>query len=112
MAYLLDYDDVTVIPYLFALDLSREGRIILAAALSQELHILADAYSHDPGHGFLLGRTALESICFSGIRFIALFTICTSSSTIARQYQCTSFMWKIFLARKTMDRDDGFTTSA
>ena len=59
MAYVLHYDDVTVTPYLFALNLSRAGRIILAAALDQEFRILGDAYINDPSR-----RLSTESDCF------------------------------------------------
>src|SRR2546430_9961424 len=48
MAYLLQYDETAVAPYLRNLDLSREGRIVLAEALDRELRQYADAYINSP----------------------------------------------------------------
>jgi hypothetical protein len=59
VAYLLQYDVVTVIPYLQSLDLSREGRVILAATLHNELRVHGDAYINDPAR-----RLAPGSDCF------------------------------------------------
>jgi hypothetical protein len=58
VAYLLHYD-VTVIPYLQSLDLSREGRVILAATLDSELRVHGDAYINDLGR-----RLSSGSECF------------------------------------------------
>jgi hypothetical protein len=48
VAYYLQFDETTVYPYLLTLDLSREGRIVLAAALHRELRELIDAYRNNP----------------------------------------------------------------
>jgi hypothetical protein len=44
VAYVLQFHETTVVPYLLGLDLSREGRVVLAAALDRELREYADAY--------------------------------------------------------------------
>jgi hypothetical protein len=59
VAYLLQFDETTMAPYLLNLQLSREGRVILAAALTRELRIHADAYRNS-----LDRRLAPGSDCF------------------------------------------------
>jgi hypothetical protein len=59
MAYLLEYHETAVVPYLLALDLSREGRIILAAAIHRDIRLSADAYISDPDR-----RVSPGSDCF------------------------------------------------
>ena len=59
MAYLLQLDEESVVPYLLTLELSREGRVILAAALTRELRIYADTYRNNPDR-----RLAPGSDCF------------------------------------------------
>jgi hypothetical protein len=48
MAYLLQFHETAVVPYLLDLDLSREGRVILAAMLHRELRLYADTYINNP----------------------------------------------------------------
>ena len=48
MAYLLQFHDRTVVPYLLNLDLSRQGRVAMAVALHRELRIRVDAYMNNP----------------------------------------------------------------
>ncbi len=55
MAYLLQFHEKTVAPYLFDLDLSREGRVVLAATLHRELGLLADAYISNPQRRLVAG---------------------------------------------------------
>ena len=59
MAYLLQLDEGSVVPYLLNLRLSREGRVILAAALTRELRLYADVYRDNPDR-----RIAPDSDCF------------------------------------------------
>lgn len=47
MAYALQYHEINVAPYLRDLDLSREGRLVLNAALHRELCVLGDAHIKD-----------------------------------------------------------------
>lgn len=47
MAYILQYDEAAVVPYLRALNLSREGRIILFSSIDQGLRVHADAFIND-----------------------------------------------------------------
>jgi hypothetical protein len=44
VAYALQFHENNVAPYLLALDLSREGRLVLNAALHRELCVLGDAH--------------------------------------------------------------------
>jgi hypothetical protein len=46
VAYLLEFHETTVVPYLLGLDLSREGRIVLARVLN-DLRVQADVYIQD-----------------------------------------------------------------
>jgi hypothetical protein len=48
VAYWLLFDETTVQPYLRGMDLSREGRVILATAFTRELRDHGDAYRGDP----------------------------------------------------------------
>ena len=48
MAYLLEFDEKTVVPYLLNLDLSRDGRIVLYTMLNREIRDYADALRSDP----------------------------------------------------------------
>jgi hypothetical protein len=59
VAYLLQFHDTAVVPYLLGLELSREGRIVLAAALHRELRVYADTYINNPER-----RLAPNSDCF------------------------------------------------
>src|SRR5689334_14928807 len=59
MAYSLQFDKATVVPYLLQLDLSREGRIVLAAMLQRELREYAPVYVANPER-----RLAAASDCF------------------------------------------------
>jgi hypothetical protein len=59
VAYLLQFHETAVVPYLLDLDLSREGRVVLAAALDRELRHYADAYLNNPER-----RLAPGSDCF------------------------------------------------
>ena len=59
MAYLLQYHETAVMPYLFGLDLSREARVVLATALHQELRLHGDVYMNNPAR-----RLAPGSDCF------------------------------------------------
>ncbi len=59
MAFSLQFDEVTVVLYLLGLDLSREGRVVLAAALHRELRELAEFYINSPER-----RLAPGSDCF------------------------------------------------
>lgn len=56
--YLLEFHETNVAPYLFNLDLSREGRVVLANLLDQ-IRVYADSYSNDPHR-----RLAPGSDCF------------------------------------------------
>jgi hypothetical protein len=47
MAYLLQYDETAVAPYLLGLALSRQGRVVLANMLN-ELRVHADTYINSP----------------------------------------------------------------
>jgi hypothetical protein len=58
VAYLLEFHATAVAPYLFNLDLSREGRVILARMLRETL-LYADTYINDPER-----RLAPGSDCF------------------------------------------------
>lgn len=59
MAYLLQFDEKIVAPYILELDLSRAGRIVLAAALHREIRLHADAYLQDRDR-----RLSPDSDCF------------------------------------------------
>jgi hypothetical protein len=59
MAFLLQFHEVAVVPYLLDLDLSREGRIILYAALQRELGTYGDTFMNEPDR-----RLAPGSDCF------------------------------------------------
>jgi hypothetical protein len=59
VGYSLQYEEKTVAPYLLGLDLSREGRIILAAALDREIRLHADVFINNPER-----RLAPGSDCF------------------------------------------------
>jgi hypothetical protein len=56
--YLLQFHESTVVPYLFNLDLSRAGRLVLAGLLDQT-RAYADNYLKDPER-----RLAPDSDCF------------------------------------------------
>jgi hypothetical protein len=58
VAYRLQFDEQTVAPYLLDLALSRQGRVVLAAALN-DLRIDADTYRNTPDR-----RLAPGSDCF------------------------------------------------
>ena len=47
MAYLFEFHETTVAPYLFNLELSREGRVIVARLL-YETRVYADSYRNNP----------------------------------------------------------------
>jgi len=47
VAYVLQFHETTVAPYLFELELSREGRLALARVLDQ-LRLFADNFINDP----------------------------------------------------------------
>lgn len=48
MAYILQFDEISVRPYLRNLALSREGRVILYGTLHADLSCHGDAYRNDP----------------------------------------------------------------
>jgi len=58
VAYFLEFHETDVVPYLLDLDLSREGRVILAQLLD-ETRTYADTYINDPDR-----RLAPDSDCF------------------------------------------------
>jgi len=59
VAYLLQFDERAVVPYLLDLDLSREGRVVLAAAFTHELRGFGDLYINNSER-----RLAPGSDCF------------------------------------------------
>ena len=59
MPYVLQFEEKVVVPYLHNLDLSREGRVVLAAALHREIRELADVYINSAER-----RLAPGSDCF------------------------------------------------
>ena len=50
MPYFIQFNEITVAPYLRGLDLSREGRIVMAQVLRRELRDHADFYLHSLDH--------------------------------------------------------------